>query len=65
MGDEVDDILRGLTLPAAVRDTYEGVRNGFQRFFVVKKNVIYERAQTCTNKETESQWICSLLHYMR
>ncbi len=45
MGDEGDDILCGLTLPAAERDTYKGVRDGFQSFFVVKKNVIYERAK--------------------
>ena len=45
MGDEADDILRGLTLTAIQESTYKGVRDVFQSFFVVKKNVIYERAK--------------------
>ncbi|KAF7645597.1 hypothetical protein LDENG_00201450 [Lucifuga dentata] len=45
MGDEADDILRGLNLTDAQRDVYTTVKESFNRFFVQKKNVIYEQAQ--------------------
>ncbi len=61
MGDEADDILRGLTLPAAERDTYKGVRDGFQSFFVVKKNVIYERAKFNMRKQREGESVDSFV----
>ncbi|KAL7865994.1 hypothetical protein SRHO_G00112410 [Serrasalmus rhombeus] len=61
MGDEADDILRGLTLTAAERGTYKGVRDGFQRFFVVKKNVIYERAKFNMRKQSEGESVDSFV----
>ncbi|KAJ8332613.1 hypothetical protein SKAU_G00424020 [Synaphobranchus kaupii] len=45
MGDEADDVLRGLTLNAEQRQQYSSVKDGFSAFFVPKKNVIYERAK--------------------
>lgn len=44
MEDEVDDILLGLNLSDHQRRTYQGLREGFQPF-MVKKNIIYERAK--------------------
>lgn len=45
MGDEADDILRGLDLTEVQRQQYEPVKNAFDKYFVPKKNVIYERAK--------------------
>ncbi|KAL6455308.1 hypothetical protein MHYP_G00362590 [Metynnis hypsauchen] len=61
MGDEADDILRGLTLTDAERSTYKEVREGFQRFFVVKKNVIYERAKFNMRKQREGESVDSFV----
>lgn len=45
MEDEADDVLRGQPLSDAQRQEYETVKETFSRFFVPKKNVIYERAR--------------------
>lgn len=45
MGDEADDILRGLNLTNARRQQYKPVKDAFDKYFVPKKNVIYERAK--------------------
>lgn len=45
MGDEAEDVLKGLTLTADARKKYSDVKAGFDAFFVPKKNVIYERAK--------------------
>ena len=61
MGDEADDILRGLTLSADQRHTYQGVRDGLQGFFVVKKNVIYERAKFNMRNQREGESVDSFV----
>lgn len=45
MGDEADDVLRGLVLTQQQRLQYNAVKEGFDGYFVPKKNVIYERAK--------------------
>ena len=45
MGDEAEEVLRGLMLTADERNKYTDVKAGFDTFFVPKKNVIYERAK--------------------
>nr|XP_055068361.1 uncharacterized protein LOC129450004 [Misgurnus anguillicaudatus] len=45
MGDEAEDVLKGLTLTEDQRKKYTDVEAGFDAFFVPKKNVIYERAK--------------------
>lgn len=45
MGDEADDILRGLVLTEEQRQQYDPVKKAFDKYFVPKKNVIYERAK--------------------
>lgn len=45
MGDEADDVLRGLELTSVQRGQYEAVKKGFDSYFIPKKNVIYERAR--------------------
>jgi len=64
MGDEADDVLRGLNLSDADQRKYTTVRDGFQSFFVVKKNIVYERARFNMRKqevnETVDAFITSL-----
>uniref|UniRef100_A0A3B3CEF0 Gypsy retrotransposon integrase-like protein 1 n=1 Tax=Oryzias melastigma TaxID=30732 RepID=A0A3B3CEF0_ORYME len=57
MGDEADDVMRGLSVPADRRGTYQGVRDGFQAFFIVKKIVIYERAKFNLRKQEENETV--------
>lgn len=45
MGDDADDVLRGLDLTEEQRQQYGAVKKGFDKFFIPKKNVIYERAK--------------------
>ena len=45
MGDEAEDVLKGLTLTTDEWTMYTDVKAGFDAFFVPKKNVIYERAK--------------------
>ena len=51
----------GLTLTAIQKSTYKGVRDGFQSFFVVKKNVIYERAKFNMRKQREGELVDSFV----
>lgn len=55
MGDEADDVLRGLALTEEAKATYKGVRDAFQNFFIVKKNIIYERAKFNMRVQGESE----------
>ncbi|KAL7859464.1 hypothetical protein SRHO_G00146110 [Serrasalmus rhombeus] len=45
MGDEADDVLRGLRITDEQKLVYSSVKDGFTNFFVPKKNVIYQRAK--------------------
>nr|XP_061786511.1 uncharacterized protein LOC133577033 [Nerophis lumbriciformis] len=45
MGDEADDILRGHDLTDIQRQQYTSVKATLERYFVPRKNVIYERAR--------------------
>lgn len=44
MGDEADDVLRGLKLSDADMQKYDKVKDGFRDFFIVRKNIVFERA---------------------
>ncbi|KAK7878780.1 hypothetical protein WMY93_030940 [Mugilogobius chulae] len=45
MGDEADDVLRGLELTSEQRQQYDAVKSAFDKHFIPRKNVIYERAK--------------------
>ena len=45
MGDEADDILAALKLTNAERKSYKTVKEQLDKHFVIKRNVIYERAK--------------------
>lgn len=57
MGDETDNVLRGLNLSEDQRETYRGVRDGFQGFFVAKKNVIYKRAKFNMRRQGDNETV--------
>ena len=57
MGDEADDVLRGLKLSAGDLRQYSKVRDGFQTFFVVKKNIVYERARFNVRKQETNETV--------
>ena len=45
MGDEADDILQSFSLTEANRKKYDPVKMKFEGHFIVKRNVIFERAK--------------------
>ena len=57
MGDEADDVLRGLKLSDTDLRNYSKVQEGFQSFFVVKKNIVYELARFNMRKQEENETV--------
>lgn len=57
MGDEADDVLRGLKLNNADQRQYEKVKEGFQNFFIVKKNVVYEHTRFNMRKQEPNETV--------
>ena len=45
MGEEVDDILRSFHLSTEDSKKYDSVKQGFENYFIKKRNVIYERTK--------------------
>lgn len=58
---EADDILKGLNLTNENMQQYDAVKEGFHPFFVVKKNVIYERARFNMRKQGENESVDSFV----
>lgn len=61
MGDEADDILRGLPLADADKTKYDAVKAGFEAHFVGRRNVIYERARFNMRKQEENETVDSFV----
>ena len=61
MGDEADDVLKGLNLTAAGQQVYDSVKTAFHDFFIVSKNVIYERARFNMRKQEENESVDSFV----
>ena len=57
MGDEADDVLRGLKLSAADQHEYTKVRDGFESFFIVRKNIVFERARFNMRKQEANETV--------
>ena len=55
MGDEADDILRLFKLSEDDQKKYELVKDKFNRHFVKKRNVIYERAKFNMRRQEEGE----------
>ena len=60
MGDEADDVLKGLKLSDAEMKMYDKVKDGFSDFFIVKKNIVFERA--CFNMRKNKRLTSQLMH---
>ena len=45
MGDEADDILKSFQLTATQKKKYDVIKERFENYFVVKRNVIFERVK--------------------
>lgn len=56
MGDEADDVLRGLKLNDVDQRQYDKVKDAFHSFFVVK-NIVYERAQFNMRKQEANETV--------
>ena len=56
MGDEADDILSSFTMSDDDKEKYDAVKAKFEGHFIIKRNVIFERAKfnLCVQKEGES-----------
>jgi uncharacterized protein (DUF427 family) len=45
MGDKAEDIFKSLQLSTEDADKYDKVLDAFDRYFVIRKNIVFERAQ--------------------
>jgi len=61
MGDEADDILRSFKLSEDEQKNYDTVKAKFDRHFVKKHNVIYERARFNMRKQEEGETVDSFI----
>ena len=61
MGDEADDVLRSFRLSEADQKKYIVVKGKFDRHFVKKRNVIYERAKFNMRKQAEGESVDSFV----
>ena len=55
MGDEADDILQSFGMSEADRKKYNAVRKKFEGHFIIKRNVIFERARFNMRVQTEGE----------
>ena len=55
MGREADDILHSFNLTKAQQKEFETVKNKFKNYFVVRRNVIFERAKFNMRKQEEGE----------
>ena len=55
MGDQADDIFRSFTLSEEERKSYSVVKEKFDRHFIQRRNVIFERARFNRRKQEEGE----------
>ena len=55
MGDEADDILQSFSLTEANRKKYDLVKTKSERQFIIKRNVIFERAKFYMRVQKEGE----------
>lgn len=61
MGEEADDIFMSFELSDEEAKNYETVRNKFEEKFVVKKNVIFERAKFNSRVQEQNETVDSFI----
>ena len=57
MGDEADDILKSFSLSEANAKKYDAVKQKFQEHFIIKRNVIFERAKFNSRSQHEGELV--------
>ena len=55
MGDEADDILQSFVMSADDKKKYNAVKSKFEEHFIIKRNVIFERARFNMRVQTEGE----------
>ena len=55
MGREADDSLHSFNLTNAQQKEFETVKNKFKNYFVVRRNVIFERAKFNMRKQEQGE----------
>eukprot|EP00794_Sanderia_malayensis_P016472 gene16472-18109_t len=61
MGEEADDILASLKLTGEERKSYKTVKEKFDNHFVIKRNVIYERAKFNMRSQKDGEPVDSFI----
>ena len=61
MGDEADDILQSFGLSDADRKKYTSVKDKFEGHFIIKRNVIFERARFNMRVQEEDESVDSFI----
>ena len=61
MGDEADDILQSCGLNETDRTRYKSVKDGFEGNFIIKRNVIFERARFNMRFQQEGESVDSFI----
>ena len=61
MGDEADDILQSFDLSDADRKKYKSVKDKFEGHFIIKRNVIFERARFNMRVQEEGESVDSFI----
>lgn len=61
MGDQAEDILASFKLPEADSKKYDVVVKRFQDHFVIKKNIIYERARFNSRVQTPGEPVVTFI----
>ena len=57
MGDEADDILRSFQLTATQKKKYDMIKERFENYFVVKRNVFFERVKFNRRIQAEGETV--------
>lgn len=57
MGDETDDILKSFQLTATQKKKYDVIKERFENYFVVKRNVIFERVKFNRRIQAEGETV--------
>ena len=55
MGDEADDIVKSFTFAIADEKKYTKVKEKFDQHFIIKRNLIFERAKFNMRKQETSE----------
>lgn len=57
MGSEADDIIQSLGIPATDQKKYDVVKKKLEDFFIIKRNVIFERAKFNLRNQQEGETV--------